>query len=248
MTSQQEWQPTPQDTKGAPDYVIDQIQQALISGTLTPGERLPSESELAASFHVSRGSIRQAMKALEMLGIVTIRPGNGTYINKKPTSKSFNPLSYALLLANPNMKMIVEARCSLERDISELILKNPDQIDNILPLLEDNLNHHRDLLTQGADAYKLVENDLAFHRILSRNCNNTILQIVYDYVMDAFATYMRKTQVGQLREQNDRTLLDHAKIIQALQKRNFNAAKDVALITADAWYKLLSEVKLHEAN
>ena len=108
MTSQQEWQPTPQDTKGAPDYVIDQIQQALISGTLTPGERLPSESELAASFHVSRGSIRQAMKALEMLGIVTIRPGNGTYINKKPTSKSFNPLSYALLLANPNMKMIVE--------------------------------------------------------------------------------------------------------------------------------------------
>ena len=80
------------------------------------------------------------------------------------------------------------------------------------------------------------------------NCNNTILQIVYDYVMDAFATYMRKTQIDQIREQNDRTLLDHAKIIQALQKRNFNAAKDVALITADAWYKLLSEVKLQESD
>lgn len=238
-----QWRPTPQETKGAPDYVIEQIRQALISGSLHPGDKVPSESELAASFHVSRGSIRQAMKSLEMLGILTIRPGDGTYINDHPTSKSFNPLSYALLLSNPDMKMIVDARSALERDISELLLKEPDRIDEIIPQLRANLDHHRDLLVHGASALKLVENDVAYHRILSENCGNTILQIVYDYVMDAFATYMLRTQMDQMQAEYDRTIQDHAKIIQALQKRNFNVAKEIALITANTWYKLLSNVE-----
>ena len=61
-------QPRPQARLSAPDYVIEQIKQALVSESLKPGDRLPSESELEALYGVSRGSIRQAMKSLEMLG------------------------------------------------------------------------------------------------------------------------------------------------------------------------------------
>ena len=70
-------QAKPQIRLSAPDYVIEQIKQALAEGRLKPGDRLPAETELEVLFGVSRGSIRQAMKSLEMLGVVTIRPGDG---------------------------------------------------------------------------------------------------------------------------------------------------------------------------
>ena len=78
--------------------VIEQIKQALAEGRLKPGDRLPAETELEVLFGVSRGSIRQAMKSLEMLGVVTIRPGDGTYVNDEMSRNSFNPLIFALLL------------------------------------------------------------------------------------------------------------------------------------------------------
>ena len=60
----------------APNFIIDQIRSELFRGTLKPGDKLPSEMELAELYGASRGSVRQAMKALEILGVVDIRPGD----------------------------------------------------------------------------------------------------------------------------------------------------------------------------
>ena len=89
------WSPKPQPHTLAPNHVIEQIQSALLEQRLKPGDRLPPEMELASLFSVSRGSVRQAMKALETLGVLTIRPGDGTYVNTSLSEKSFNPLVFA---------------------------------------------------------------------------------------------------------------------------------------------------------
>ena len=108
----------------APNHVINQIQEVLMSGALKPGDRMPSETELAELCGVSRGSVRQAMKALETMGILSIRPGDGTYVNTRITEKRLNPLLFALVIASPSVKELADARYALERDIFELLIQD----------------------------------------------------------------------------------------------------------------------------
>lgn len=237
------WNPTPKTTKNAPDYVIEQIRNALLNKELNPGDRLPSELELATLFNVSRGSVRQAMKSLEMLGILSIRPGDGTYINTTPSTKSFNSLTFALLLSRPSVQTMVEARSALERDIFELVLGDDTKVQTLLPLLKENLQRHKALLDSNADPQTLTENDLEFHQILSSNCGNPLLQLVYDYVMDAFQYSIISTTKRQAFHDTIRTIDDHAAIINALENRSFNDAKHIAQITANSWYQLLQETE-----
>lgn len=235
------WTPSPKQAQNAPDYVIDQIRNALLNKELNPGDRLPSEMELATLFNVSRGSVRQAMKSLEILGILSIRPGDGTYINTAPSMKNFNSLTFALLLSRPSVKAMVEARSALERDIFELLLNDDQKIQTVLPLLKENLEHHRELLNSHAAPQTLAKNDMEFHQILSANCGNPLLQIVYDYVMDAFQYSITATTEHQSFHDTVHTLDDHTVIIQALENRSFNDAKQIAQITADSWYQLLQK-------
>ena len=98
------------DSSSAPDHVIDQIKELLLAGKLRPGDRLPSEFELASGLGVSRGSIRAAMKALEVCGVVDIRRGDGTYICDHVNTKRFNPLVFSLALLGPDIAQLAQLR------------------------------------------------------------------------------------------------------------------------------------------
>ena len=112
------------DSSSAPDHVIDQIKELLLAGKLRPGDRLPSEFELASGLGVSRGSIRAAMKALEVCGVVDIRRGDGTYICDHVNTKRFNPLVFSLALLGPDIAQLAKFREKIELDILELIIKD----------------------------------------------------------------------------------------------------------------------------
>ena len=129
------WTPHPQASKSAPNYVIDQIRDALFKKELNPGDRMPTETELVELFGVSRGSVRQAMKALETMGVLTIRPGDGTYVNTEVSANSFNPLLFALLISRASAKTFADARYALERDIYELILANENSLTDLITKL-----------------------------------------------------------------------------------------------------------------
>ena len=231
------WIPKPQPHTSAPNHVIEQIQSALMEQRLKPGDRLPPEMELANLFSVSRGSVRQAMKALETLGVLTIRPGDGTYVNTSLSENNFNPLVFALLISQPSAKTIADARYALERDILELLLGQAEQVEKAIPLLEKNLDRHRKMLEEGASPEALAKNDLAFHRILSQGCGNMLLQIVYDYIMDAFEGQVVATTARQ--EGCDVTIRDHTTIIEALRIRSYPMAKQAAKDTVQSWYSLM---------
>lgn len=232
-------QPRPQARLSAPDYVIEQIKQALVSESLKPGDRLPSESELEALYGVSRGSIRQAMKSLEMLGVVSIRPGDGTYVNMEISKNSFNPLVFALLLSKPSTRAISEARYAMERDIIELILNGEQDIETLIQLMNANLDRHRELLAAQAGVDELVENDLAFHRILSDNCGNIVMKTVYDYVMEAFRSILVRTTSIQIGSEDSLTLRDHLGILNSIEERDFAKAKHAVQNSAKTWFDLM---------
>ena len=236
------WNARPQANQSAPDYVIEQMREALLSGQLKPGDRVPPELELAELCGVSRGSVRQAMKSLEILGVLTIRPGDGTYINTGISEKSFNPLAFSLLIANPSIKELADARYALERDIFELLLADDALIEVIIQPLEDNILVHKKLLEGSAPPQQLVDNDLRFHRLLSHGCGNTLIQIVYDYVMDFFQHYLIYTTTRQA--ERDQTISAHEMIVEALRTKSYPMAKQAAQETVQIWYDLMTEEKI----
>ena len=208
-----------------------------MSGALKPGDRMPSETELAELCGVSRGSVRQAMKALETMGILSIRPGDGTYVNTRITEKRLNPLLFALVIASPSVKELADARYALERDIFELLIQDRKLADAVIAPLEENLRVHKQLLLEDAPNLRLADNDLAFHRILSHGCGNVLLQTIYDYLMESFRHYLIYTT--ELQAQRDVTIAAHTTIIRAMKTGSFQLAKEAAKLSVDSWYELM---------
>ena len=233
------WKTRESASVSAPNHVIDQIRDVLMSGAMKPGDRLPSETELASLCGVSRGSVRQAMKALETMGILSICPGNGTFINTSITGKRLNPLIFALLISGPSVRELADARLALEEDILERLIQNRELADAILPDLRENLKRHERMLREGAGYDKLLENDLQFHRIISNGCGNVLLQTIYDYLMDSFEHLLGYTTQRQLNR--DVTVAAHTSVIQALESGSYALAKEAAKQSVQYWYDLMLE-------
>ena len=115
--------------ESAVDRVLNVFKEALITGRLVPGDRLPSEIELSRSLSISRGSIREAMKILAAFGIVEIRRGDGTYITKSDHKVIFDPLLFSLILSNANVKELVELRELMGFAIVRLIIENAGEAE-----------------------------------------------------------------------------------------------------------------------
>lgn len=233
------WIPKPRSNKSAPNYVIDQIRNALLDKKLNPGDRLPPEGELSELFGLSRGSVRQAMKSLETLGVITIRPGDGTYVNKEVSENHLNPLVFALLISNPSINEITETRYALERDILELVLEDDARTDAVIPLLEENVEHHKQLVERNASPEELVKNDQKFHKILSAGCENTVLKTIYNYVLDAYEYQMIYTTSNQDPTQANVTVRDHTAILEALKHHNFSEAKQACKASSVTWTQFM---------
>ncbi len=160
--------------------IIDQLMNMIRSGELKPNTRLPSERELANQFGVSRTSIREAMKALAFTGIVAIRPGDGTYVNAVPSAAADDSLYSSMLLHHKsNFHQTAEARRVLEVQISKLATQRATEeaIDELGKSIE---RMERFLAQEDFDAY--TKEDLNFHCILAKACQNDVLYCALDAI------------------------------------------------------------------
>src|SRR3954454_3077984 len=100
------------------DALPDQIAQRLIAliteRALKPGDRLPPERELAATMGVSRSSLREALRALAMLGVAEMRQGDGTYLTSLQPEKLMRPVGLVLALTDTGLAELFEARKLVE--------------------------------------------------------------------------------------------------------------------------------------
>jgi GntR family transcriptional regulator, transcriptional repressor for pyruvate dehydrogenase complex len=109
--------------------IIETFKQAIIQGDLRPGQRLPSEGELVQQFGVGRGTLREAMKKLEALGVVNIQRGDGTYIVDKPSSALLDPLEFALMLEARMGMDLIELRSLIEVGYFQLAAQKATEED-----------------------------------------------------------------------------------------------------------------------
>ncbi len=202
------------------EEIVAQIQEQLSSGQLKPGDQLPSERQLAEKFQVSRASVREAMRALESMGLVKIRSGDGTYVASS-VDCLLSPLSPANL-RHDLLHDIFEARKLLEPEIAALAAKRaiPQEIERLEAIRSDQAR-------QIAAGESGVEADTAFHSMLAQVVKNRVFLRLNESIVDS----LRESRERSLRVPGRpaRSLAGHRAILAAIRSRNAAKARRAML-------------------
>jgi DNA-binding FadR family transcriptional regulator len=156
------------------DQVVDSLRGMILSGTLHPGDRLPAEKELAASLDVSRGSLREGVRALTAMGVLDVKQGDGTFISSLEPELLLGPLSFLLdLHGDHRADEFLVVRRLLEAEAAASCARRGQPA--ALLDAEDLLEQAESLLESDPLSPRLADLDDAFHRALIEASGNSVL-------------------------------------------------------------------------
>jgi GntR family transcriptional regulator, transcriptional repressor for pyruvate dehydrogenase complex len=190
----------------------------LFSGEIGPGERLPSERQLAQSLGVGRSAVREALKALGFLGMLESRHGGGTYLKGTVSELLPQVVEWGLLLREPNMLDLVEARRHIEVVVAGLAAQRRDQqaIKELRGLLHT-------MAASSADPERFVEADMGFHLSLAKASGNSVLNDVLASIQSLLRAWIRR--VIQAAGETGSSYEEHVPIFEAVESGEPEAAR-----------------------
>lgn len=218
--------------KSASEIVVETIKKLLITKKLLPGDKLPSEVDLAQSLGVSRGSIREAMKELSVYGIVTIRHGDGTYISESTSDVLFDPLLFQMIINYETFQELLELREALELSIIRLAIKHAK--DSQIAELENAYSFMIEKTNEGS--YKdeiIIEAESKFHTALGKATGNKLFQTVYGFILDLFIQNISKADSDEKFEKE--ALGCHRAIIDSIIKRDIESGEKAIKESVEVW-------------
>ena len=171
MTSEEN--SAPEISKSQTEVVIQGIKEMLTKGELNPRSRLPIEKDLATQLGVSRGSLREGIRALAALGIVETRQGDGTYVTSLDPHTLLGPLRFLADTQQPaNAADLLAVRRVLESESAALAAKR--LTDEELQEMEHLLSRVDVMLTaeEVVDLEAVLRADITFHNMIARACGN----------------------------------------------------------------------------
>ena len=200
-----------------------QIKTLILEGRLKPGDRLPSERELVARLGVSRASVREALRSLEIRGLLDVRPGEGAFVREVPVEAVLDPLSTALL-DRRSLLEVLEARQILEPEIAALAAQRvgPEDVDEMERIVEEMADRLREQRHDQA-----VQSIIAFHRVVTRATGNRLIQRLMETISGLLSESMRETL--RIPGRPARSLEGHRQILAAIRVRDPAAAKSAML-------------------
>jgi len=181
----------PIKTRKIYEEIVEQIKSMVLDGNLSPGDKLLSERDLAEKLQVSRTAVREALSALEMIGILDVRPGDGTYIRETNLDSVIEPLALVLLMERHEIFALLEVRKFLEVGSARLAAERRKSEE--LAKLEEALeNMRRDIQDKTFDESA----DLRFHYLIAESAHNRLLlrlmNTISDTMRQAFRTIIQK--------------------------------------------------------
>lgn len=212
---------TPAETAGnVPKRVIEHIQRLIMNGELLAGSKLPSERQLAEQLDVGRSSVREALKALEILGLVERRHGQGNFVARQLNSNYFQPLALAFKLDGGRLQDVVVLRNMVEEYAVSQACENITQ-EGVKQLrrLQKNM-----VAARGVEAK--AECDALLHRQITHICGNKLIVDVLESVSALTDALTRQAVYSSLFEdQSIQQIYDeHNALIDAIEKRDKPAA------------------------
>jgi DNA-binding FadR family transcriptional regulator len=158
-----------------PQEIAQELISRIQDGSLRPGDPLPPERELAAQLGVARTSLREALKALALVGIVEVRHGDGTFIATADSTPLLRPLAWRMLLSPARVAEVTHARVLIEGELAAQAALHRD--DAALAELEALLAAMEQIVDADPfDAHAFLEADLAFHLAVARAAQCPLLQ------------------------------------------------------------------------
>ena len=186
--------------------IVRQFQSSIRQGELRHGDRLPSERNLAEQLKVSRSSVREAIRSLELQGLVVSRPGSGTFINTENLDSVVALVAATLNTGEDALREIFEMRHLLEPPIAALAAQRAtaDEVERMEEILEEQ----RGQIDTGATG---VDSDTAFHFALASATHNSALLKVASAVEDI----LQRSRHQSLQEPGrpQRSLASHRQIL-----------------------------------
>ncbi len=144
------------------DQAAEQIQRHIVSNKLVPGNRLPTETQLAETFGVSRLSVREATKSLEFLGIVESKPGVGLTVGRIDMDRLTEHLGFHSGLLDADPQQLIDSRVIVETGVLPHVARNMAKD----PAIAAELSALAERFRAASDLKTWIELDIQFHRTL----------------------------------------------------------------------------------
>jgi GntR family transcriptional repressor for pyruvate dehydrogenase complex len=215
--------------------VARQLLDLFTGGSIEPGTRLPAERQLATTLGVGRSAVREALAALELLGIVDVRPGSGTYLRGTASELLPQTLRWGLLIGRRKTDELLELRSGLEIYVARLAASGAAQAD--LDALAGHLARMKDAL---GDLAGFAEADRDFHNALAQAAGNEVLIDLLDVVRSLLQVYADRAVSGT--EEAQTAVDEHEAILRAVSSRDQDgAASAMAVHMATASIRLAEQ-------
>jgi len=232
----------PFSRKPIAERVADRLLELVRSGNLKPGDKLPTENELAEAMRVSRPVIREALRGLSILGVVESRQGGRCYVTDLAPSRLLGPLELVLSLDESNVDALYEARvvveCGLIRHAA-------------LKISDAELTQLQELAVAG---YKLASDPVSF-RVLDQEFHTLLMKIAGNPVLERVAGSLYQLGMEYRRVASEtpgvieRSAAEHDVVVKALAMRDPDKADEamrahlqsINRTTYDAMRKLAAE-------
>jgi len=200
------------------ESVLKTIVELIRNGDLKPGDKLPSIQLFSEKLQVGASSVREALKQLQVMGIIEIKQGEGTFIKERVGIDSLsNYLGYLLDLKKPDILYLIEARKIIERGAVALAAEraSEDEINklgNIIQRMKEIVNNPKEFAIENVN----------FHLTVAKASKNPILPIIFNSVYDLF---MKEQEVvAKMLNLKSKSIESHMNIWTAIKNHNINKA------------------------
>jgi GntR family transcriptional repressor for pyruvate dehydrogenase complex len=197
--------------------IIEQFVNMLKEDEIKVGQKLPSERDLAERFRVSRPSVREALRAMEMIGLIEIRPGDGVFVTEINIAPFMNAIS-PLMMKRANFELeLLELRRMFEVRAVELASRNIN--DNKVKLLAEPIEKMRKAL-KDVDPESGAEGDIEFHEAIFTITDNYVLEKAAECVVTILEISVKFARSLMLEhKENSRKLFQqHEKVFDAIRQ------------------------------
>lgn len=220
----------PLERRPVPDVIAERIADEIEAGTLRPGDRLPSEPELARQFRVGRTSLREAIRKLHTLGVLEVVRGRGTYVRRTEAEPTPQFVRWSVA-EGPGVAEVLELRLGLELTAVGLACVRADQSD--LDALAARCREH-EMARDEHDLDELVRTDEQVHEYVVRAAHNEPLLQTYLALVPRMEAFRRHTLA--LENATERFDPHHRELHAAIVHRNVPAARQAVVRHVGALY------------
>lgn len=200
------------------EYAIEQLRKFIVNNNLEEGSKMPSERELVDKLQISKGSIREALRILEITGLVDVRPGKGIFV-RHLTGDLVVPLSSWVTRNKDEIYQHFEARLILEPEVAALAARRITK--EYINRIEQNI-----LLQKSypeTEVVSTISADIEFHRLVAEAAKNeTISMLMNSLAKISFHGWKAALRVEG---RNESAVQEHTQLLNFLAKRDEDGAR-----------------------